>query len=187
MCSTRQVQRSKSKESGPMTTSATTPIELFYSYAHTDEPLRKELEKHLSLLKRQGYLAGWHDRDIGKASTPSLDLELDWWDLFRDRERLPSEEEWREVLFPALQDVKHALSETSVSQQVHVSVQAILPAAFGFAFPASSSFTLLLQSNQGIWSTKGTTASSSALHRLSYNEDGDKQVAVIEIAITSST
>jgi len=91
------------------------------------------------------------------------------------------------VLFPALQDVKHALSETSVSQQVHVSVQAILPAAFGFAFPASSSFTLLLQSNQGIWSTKGTTASSSALHRLSYNEDGDKQVAVIEIAITSST
>ena len=41
-----------------MTTPATTPIELFYSYAHTDEPLRKELEKHLSLLKRQGYLAG---------------------------------------------------------------------------------------------------------------------------------
>src|SRR5438067_2417301 len=63
-CSTQQVQRSKSKEYGPMTTPATAPIELFYSYAHADEPLRKELEKHLSLLKRQGYLAGWHDRDI---------------------------------------------------------------------------------------------------------------------------
>src|SRR5437588_498094 len=47
-----------------MTTSPTTPMELFYSYAHVDEPLRKELEKHLSLLKRQGYLTGWYDRDI---------------------------------------------------------------------------------------------------------------------------
>lgn len=124
-----------------------------------------------------------------KASTPSLDLELDWWDLFRDRERLPSEEEWREVLFPALQDVKNVLGEASVSRQVHVSVQAILPAAFalGFAFPASSSFTLLLLSNQGTWSTRETIASSSPLRRLSHNGDGDKHVAVIEIAITSST
>jgi hypothetical protein len=47
-----------------MTTSPTTPMELFYSYSHVDEPLRKELEKHLSLLKRQEYLTGWHDRDI---------------------------------------------------------------------------------------------------------------------------
>src|SRR5207249_7008652 len=53
--------------------------------------------------------------------------------------------------------------------------------------PASSSFTLLLLSNQGIWSTRGTTASSSTLRRLSYSEDGDKHVAVIEIAITSLT
>jgi hypothetical protein len=29
-------------------------IELFYSYAHEDEVLRVELEKHLSLIKRQG-------------------------------------------------------------------------------------------------------------------------------------
>jgi hypothetical protein len=38
-----------------MVTSPSTPpggIEIFYSYAHTDEPLRDELEKHLSLLKR---------------------------------------------------------------------------------------------------------------------------------------
>jgi TIR domain len=39
-------------------------IEVFYSYAHKDEPLRDELEKHLSLLKRQGAIAGWHDRRI---------------------------------------------------------------------------------------------------------------------------
>src|SRR5256885_274926 len=55
-----------------------------------------------------------------KASTPSLDLELDWWDLFRDRERLPSEEEWREMLLPTLQDVKNALGEKPVSRHVHV-------------------------------------------------------------------
>jgi tetratricopeptide (TPR) repeat protein len=39
-------------------------IEVFYSYAHEDEPFRQELEKHLSLLKRQGVIAGWHDRHI---------------------------------------------------------------------------------------------------------------------------
>lgn len=32
------------------------PMEVFYSYSHTDEKLRKELEKHLSLLKRQRYI-----------------------------------------------------------------------------------------------------------------------------------
>ena len=40
------------------------PIELFYSYSHEDEPLRKELEKHLSSLQQQGFIAGWHDRLI---------------------------------------------------------------------------------------------------------------------------
>ena len=41
------------------------PIEVFYSYSHKDEELRDELEKHLSILKRQGVIAGWHDRRIG--------------------------------------------------------------------------------------------------------------------------
>jgi hypothetical protein len=40
-------------------------ISLFYSYSHEDEALRDELEKHLALAKRQGYIAGWHDRRIG--------------------------------------------------------------------------------------------------------------------------
>ena len=50
-----------------MATSPSTPpraIEVFYSYAHRDEPLRTELDKHLSLLERQGVIAGWHDRRI---------------------------------------------------------------------------------------------------------------------------
>lgn len=41
------------------------PIRLFYSYSHKDEKLREKLEEHLSLLQRQGVIAGWHDRKIG--------------------------------------------------------------------------------------------------------------------------
>ena len=39
-------------------------IEVFFSYAHVDEGLRNELAKHLSILERQGIIAGWHDRRI---------------------------------------------------------------------------------------------------------------------------
>src|SRR5450755_2137960 len=40
------------------------PVSMFISYAHEDEPLRKELEKHLSLLQRQGLVSTWQDRRI---------------------------------------------------------------------------------------------------------------------------
>ena len=43
---------------------AISPVTVFYSYAHEDERLRRRLEKHLSLLRRQGMLAEWHDRKI---------------------------------------------------------------------------------------------------------------------------
>ena len=39
-------------------------LELFYSYAHKDERLRNELDKHLYNLKRQGLIHDWYDRDI---------------------------------------------------------------------------------------------------------------------------
>jgi len=38
---------------------------IFFSYSHKDESLRDELEKHLSILKRQGLIETWHDRRIG--------------------------------------------------------------------------------------------------------------------------
>jgi hypothetical protein len=51
-------------------------IEIFFSYAHTDEKLRKKLEEHLSILKWEGSIVEWHDREIvagqewsGKIST----------------------------------------------------------------------------------------------------------------------
>jgi hypothetical protein len=41
-----------------------TPIEVFYCYAREDEVLRNTLEKHLSILHRQGLISSWHDRKI---------------------------------------------------------------------------------------------------------------------------
>ena len=40
------------------------PIELFCSYAHADEAHLQQLETHLSILKRQGLIATWYDRQI---------------------------------------------------------------------------------------------------------------------------
>ncbi|MDD4651984.1 MAG: right-handed parallel beta-helix repeat-containing protein [Methanothrix sp.] len=40
-------------------------IEVFISYSHNDEALKKELENHLSSLKRQGLISTWYDRKIG--------------------------------------------------------------------------------------------------------------------------
>src|SRR5437868_11830082 len=40
------------------------PVSVFYSYAHVDEALRQQLETHLSLLRRQGLISEWHDREI---------------------------------------------------------------------------------------------------------------------------
>ena len=39
-------------------------ITVFISYTHKDEPLLLELEVHLSLLKRQGLISIWYDRQI---------------------------------------------------------------------------------------------------------------------------
>ncbi len=55
------------------------PTEIFYSYAHEDELLRVELEKHLSLLHRQGLIATWHNRHIlaGTDWTQAIDTHLE--------------------------------------------------------------------------------------------------------------
>jgi hypothetical protein len=44
------------------------PVSLFYSYAHADEPLRQQLEAHLSLLRKQGLISDWCDREIRAGS-----------------------------------------------------------------------------------------------------------------------
>src|SRR5216683_64559 len=53
-------------------------IKLFYCYAHEDKPLRDELEKHLSWLKRRYQLTNWHDREIlpGEEWEQAIDTHL---------------------------------------------------------------------------------------------------------------
>src|SRR2546426_6860924 len=40
------------------------PLPIFISYAHEDELLRQQLGTHISLLRRQGLISEWHDREI---------------------------------------------------------------------------------------------------------------------------
>lgn len=40
------------------------PLKIFHSYSHADESYRMKLQKHLSVLERQGQIAHWHDRKI---------------------------------------------------------------------------------------------------------------------------
>src|SRR5713101_8673839 len=39
-------------------------FEVFISYAHEDQAFRRELDKHLSNLKRQQLISAWYDGDI---------------------------------------------------------------------------------------------------------------------------
>jgi formylglycine-generating enzyme required for sulfatase activity len=54
------------------------PISLFYSYSHRDEDLRLALEEHLSVLRRAGLIAEWHDRKImaGENWAEAIDRSL---------------------------------------------------------------------------------------------------------------
>ena len=48
-------------------------LKVFLSYAHRDERLRVEVEKHLSALRRSKLIATWHDHRI----TPGTELDLE--------------------------------------------------------------------------------------------------------------
>lgn len=51
------------------------PLRLFISYAHKDDGFRRDLESHLSPLRRQGVLEVWSDRQI--------DVGQEWWPEIR--------------------------------------------------------------------------------------------------------
>lgn len=56
---------------------------VFFSYSHADEKLRDQLDKQLSLLKRQGVIETWHDRRIGAGQefAGSIDAQLEACDI----------------------------------------------------------------------------------------------------------
>ena len=45
-------------------TEMTEPIKIFYSYAHEDEALVKDVQQQLCLFKRLLKISPWHDRKI---------------------------------------------------------------------------------------------------------------------------
>jgi hypothetical protein len=51
------------------------PLKLFFSYSHKDEELRDELQKHLSVLQRNGHIEQWHDRRIGVGTEWKGDID----------------------------------------------------------------------------------------------------------------
>ncbi len=59
------------------------PIRVFIAYSHKDERLRRELEEHLALLRLQGLIAVWDDRDIvpGVELTKEISTQLEAADL----------------------------------------------------------------------------------------------------------
>lgn len=55
------------------------PVHLFYSYSHEDEELRNQLENHLALLRREGFIHQWHDRRLipGQEWKDAIDVKLE--------------------------------------------------------------------------------------------------------------
>jgi internalin A len=64
-------QRSKDQHRNPL-------VKVFYSYSHKDETHCKELENHLTIMKRQKLIASWHDREIlpGQEFAQEIDTNL---------------------------------------------------------------------------------------------------------------
>ena len=58
---------------------ASKPITIFYSYSHKDERYRDDLASSLALLKRQGLIREWYDRDLvaGERWEDAIYRELD--------------------------------------------------------------------------------------------------------------
>src|SRR5690349_20333746 len=58
-------------------------VKLFYSYAHEDGELRKELDKYLAILRTDGIIECWYDRQItaGEEWKGKIDANLNSADI----------------------------------------------------------------------------------------------------------
>lgn len=59
------------------------PLRVFYSYSHEDEGFRLQLEKHLSVFRRRGFIEDWHDRQLiaGEYFDKRIAIEIDKADI----------------------------------------------------------------------------------------------------------
>jgi hypothetical protein len=53
------------------------PVEVYCCYADADEPLRADLEKHLSQLSHDGLITIWHKRKITAGTEWKIALDSD--------------------------------------------------------------------------------------------------------------
>ena len=93
------------------------PVDLFYSYAHEDEPLRDELERHLKIMERRGVIRSWHDRSIvpGQQWNQEIDAQLAAADLILllvSADFISSDYIWGHELATAMQ--RHQRGEADV-------------------------------------------------------------------------
>ncbi len=51
------------------------PVTLFLSYSHKDEQLRQTLEAHLSVLRSEGLISPWHDRQIAPGAEWAYEID----------------------------------------------------------------------------------------------------------------
>ena len=66
----------KSQESRSNVAGSTRIIRIFYVYAHEDDALRKELAKHLGILRRSSQIIEWHDHEIPAGAEWEREIEL---------------------------------------------------------------------------------------------------------------
>jgi hypothetical protein len=77
------VTRSGSRQQAIRTKAGLFMAILFFSYSHRDEALRDQLETHLAMLKRQGFITTWHDRRItaGESFENTISVNLERADI----------------------------------------------------------------------------------------------------------
>lgn len=119
--------------------------------------------------------------------TTRLDLNLDWLDLIYKKERLSTHQEWEDILFPALNDVKEMISEMVPAHRIHLYVKSILPVGItlGFVFRRTAKITLLVEGQKETWSTETAPSENEPLClQWNHHDQGDQQIAVVEVATT---
>lgn len=62
-------------EPHPKTALIRRPVSIFCSYAHSDERFRVELDKHLSVMRRNGEIDEWHDRNISAGTEWKISID----------------------------------------------------------------------------------------------------------------
>nr|BBH94815.1 hypothetical protein KTA_30140 [Thermogemmatispora argillosa] len=131
-----------------------------------------------------------------RESARRLDLELDWYDFFQGKSKLPNEQEWNRWLWPALADLKALLSKHTTARTLYLALKAIIPVGFaiGLMFKEPTGFKLAIKNSgpasaeaveEKYWHTMLSDSDSQQLRLIdSYNPGGDPSTAVVEIAIS---